>query len=90
MGMLPSKLREGDLMALDDELRFFRSHLIDMLGSNGEYEGKYSVIKGSDVQGPFETYEEALEAGYGRYGLVPFLVKKLERDGSILYFSRPL
>ncbi len=77
-------------MALDNELQFFREHLIDMLGVNDINEGKYTVIKGTDVQGPFDTYEAALEAGFGRHGLVPFLVKKLERNESVLYFSRPL
>jgi len=77
-------------MALDGELQFFRSHLIDMLGFNGENEGKYVVIRGTDVLAPFDHYEDALEAGYGRHGLVPFLVKKLERNESVLYFARPL
>ena len=77
-------------MALDYELQFYRLHLIDMLGVNDVNEGKYTVIKGNEVQGPFNTYEDALEAGYGRHGLVPFLVKKLERNESVLYFSRPL
>ena len=77
-------------MALDQELQFYRLHLIDMLGVNDVNEGKYTVIKGTDVQGPFDFYEDALEAGYSRYGLVPFLVKKIERNESVLYFSRPL
>jgi hypothetical protein len=77
-------------MALDQELQFYRLHLIDMLGVNDVNEGKYAVIKGTDVQGPFDLYEDALEAGYSRYGLVPFLVKKIERNESVLYFSRPL
>ncbi len=77
-------------MALENELQFYRLHLIDMLGVNDVNEGKFTVIKGNDVQGPFNSYEEALEAGYSRHGLVPFLVKKIERNESILYFSRPL
>jgi hypothetical protein len=77
-------------MALENELQYYRLHLIDILGEQDVNEGKYAVIKGNDFQGPFESYEDALEAGYGRYGLVPFLVKKIERTESILYFSRPI
>ncbi len=77
-------------MALENEIQYYRLHLIDMLGEDGINEGKYAVIKGNDFQGAFDTYEEALDAGYGRYGLVPFLVKKIERSESILYFSRTI
>ena len=77
-------------MALENELQYYRIHLLDMLGPDGENEGKYVVIKSKDFQGAFDTYEEALGAGYERYGLVPFLVKKLEKVESVLYFSRPI
>ena len=77
-------------MALENELQFYRLHLIDMLGVGDVNEGKYAVIKGTDVQGPFDTYEDALGAGYGRHGLVPFLVKNIERNESVLYISRPI
>lgn len=77
-------------MALENELQYYRLHLIDMLGVNDVNEGKFAVIKGNDFQGAFDTYEEALEVGYTRYGLVPFLVKKIEKCESVLYFSRPI
>jgi hypothetical protein len=82
--------RKGHAMALEDELQFYRMNVLEMLGDNDVNEGKYIVIKNIDFQGPFDTYEEALEVGYNRFGLVPFLVKKLERNESILYFSRPI
>jgi len=75
-------------MALENELQYYRLHLIDMLGVNDINEGKFAVIKGDDFQGAFESYEAALEAGYERYGLVPFLVKKIEREERVHYFSR--
>jgi len=77
-------------MALEYETEIYRLHLIDMLGVNDVNEGKFTAIRGGDIQGPFASYEDALEAGYERHGLVPFLVKKIERDESILYFSRAL
>jgi hypothetical protein len=77
-------------MALEYELEIYRTHLMELLGVNNVNEGKFAVIKDKDLQGPFETYEAALEVGYERYGLNPFLVKKIERNETILYFSRPL
>jgi hypothetical protein len=81
---------EGRPMALNQELQVYRLLLIDMLGVNDINEGKYVVIKGEHVLGMFETYEEALDFGYDHCGLTPFLVKKIERNESILYFSRPV
>jgi hypothetical protein len=80
----------GEPMALEHEIQVYRLHLIDMLGVNDINEGKFTVIKGDDIQGPFDSYEEALQFGYNKHGLVPFLVKKIERNESVLYFSRPL
>ncbi len=34
-------------------------------------EGKYILIRHEEISGPFETYDDALEAGYGKYGVVP-------------------
>ncbi len=77
-------------MSLNQELQYYRLHLIDMLGVNGVNEGKFVVIKGEHVLGVFETFEEALDLGYDRCGLTSFLVKRIERNESILYFSRPI
>jgi hypothetical protein len=77
-------------VALDHELQVYRLHLIDMLGVNDINEGRFVVIKGDEILGKFERYEDALQAGYDRYGLVPFLVRKIERNESVLYFSRPI
>ncbi len=77
-------------MALEHEVQVFRDHLIDLLGVNDINEGKYTVIKGDDIRGPFEIYESALEAGYNRHGLTSFLVKKIERNETVMYFSRDL
>lgn len=77
-------------MALEHEIEVYRSHLMDMLGVNNINEGKFTVIKGDDIAGPFGTYDEALEFGYNTHGLTPFLVKKIERNETVLYFSRPI
>jgi hypothetical protein len=41
-------------------------------------EGLYVVIQGEDLEGPVETYGDALRAGYRRFGLdQPFLVQQI-------------
>jgi hypothetical protein len=77
-------------MALEYEAKVYRTHLMDMLGVNDVNEGKFVVIKGDEISPPFETYEEALEAAYTRHGLGPFLIKRIERNETVLYFSRDL
>jgi hypothetical protein len=81
---------EGRLMALEHEAQIYRLHLIDMLGVNDINEGKFVVIKSEDISPVYDTYEDALEAAYQRHGLGPFLIKKIERNESVLYFSRDL
>ena len=77
-------------MELDHEVQVYQSRLMDMLGVNDVNEGKFVVIKGDDVSPPFETFDQALEVAYNRHGLGPFLIKKIERNETILYFSRDL
>jgi len=44
-------------------------------------EGKFVVIRGQEVAGTWGTYEDALQAAYERFGLTPFLVKKIQANG---------
>jgi hypothetical protein len=42
------------------------------------HEGKFVLIHGADVVGLFDSYEEALAAGYQKIGLdKPFFVRKI-------------
>jgi len=44
----------------------------------GRAEGLYVVIQGEDVEGPVETYRDALRVGYRRFGLDrPFVVQQI-------------
>ena len=74
-------------MPLEKELSVYDANLIDLVLAN---EGKYVVIFGSEIGGVFESYEEALKAGYDKYELEPFLVKQINRNEPIYYFSRDL
>ncbi len=73
-------------MALERELAVYNEHLMDLLAN----EGKYVVVHGEAIEGPFDSYEDALQAGYEKFGVVAFLVKQISRVEPIQYFSRDL
>jgi hypothetical protein len=50
--------------------------------------GKYVLIHGEDVIGVFGAYEDALKEGYEKFGLAPFLVKKIEAVEQVQYITR--
>lgn len=50
--------------------------------------GKHVLIKGSDVAGTYDTYEDALKVGYEKFGLEPFLIKKIAPAEQVSYFTR--
>lgn len=55
-----------------------------------ESEGKYVLIHGNDVAGVWDTYEDALKAGYAEFKLDPFLVKQIQGVDRIHFFTRDL
>lgn len=77
------KGRDVDFSA---ELTTYEEHLPELLDS----EGKFVLILGKEVSGPFGSYGDALDAGYEKYGLKPFLVKQIRAAEPIQYFSRDL
>ena len=60
-------------MALETELETYKAKLPTL---NTE-EGKFALVLGGDLE-VFRTYDDAIEAGYSRYGLGPFLVKRIQ------------
>jgi hypothetical protein len=50
--------------------------------------GKFVLIKGDEVSGIFDSYRDALIAGYERFQLEPFLVKQIAVVEKVLQFSR--
>ena len=73
-------------MALEKEIETYGRELPKLLAD----EGKYVVIRGSDVIGTYVSYEDALKSGYEKCGLTQFLVKKIQSVEQIQYFSRDL
>lgn len=72
--------------SLHKELARFQQLLPELIGE----EGKFALIHGSDLVGTYQSYEDALKVGYDRFGLKPFLVKKINGSESVAYFTRDL
>jgi len=73
------------VMPLEKELETFRSRLPELKGEN---EGKFVLIHGDEVAGFFTSYDDAIKAGYERFGLEPFLVKKILAIEQAQFISR--
>ena len=61
---------------LDTELATYEKHRDELLG---KAEGRYALIKGTQVDGVFESRSDAIMIGYQKFGNVPFLVKQIIR-----------
>ena len=53
-------------------------------------QGKYALVKGSELIDVFESYDDALKAGYAKFQLAPFLVKLIAPAEQVSYFTRDL
>lgn len=74
-------------MALERELATFKEKLPELLAADA---GKYVLIHGEDVSGVWETKTQALEEGYRRFGLEPFLVKRIVANETPIFVPRGL
>ena len=72
-------------MALEQELEVYRNRLPDLLRSD---RGKFVLIHGGRVDSIWETLDRALQEGYNRFGIAPFLVKEITEQEQEQYFSR--
>jgi hypothetical protein len=43
-------------------------------------EGRYVVLVGDEIEGPVDTFEEALRAGWRRFGLGPLYVRQIAAE----------
>lgn len=55
------------------EIAPYQRHFPELL----EQQGKFVLIKGAELAGTFDSYEDALTAGYRRIKLDSFLVKQI-------------
>ena len=71
---------------LHQELETYEKSRDQLLAQGAE---KYVVIQGTNILGVWETYTDALQAGYDKCGVDhPFLVKRIERIEKIQHFTR--
>lgn len=73
-------------MALEREQQTYEEHLNDLLPQIG----KFVLIRGTEVVDVYAAYEDALKAGYERFGTSGFMVKKIEAQATVHYFSRDI
>jgi hypothetical protein len=64
-------------MVLEQELETFRRELPELLK---EHEGEVVLIHEDKVDSFWKTEKEAYEAGCDRFGLKPFLIKKVQKE----------
>ena len=73
-------------MALEKEQATYARELPKLLAS----EGKHVLIRGDEVIGTYDTYNDALQIGYDKFGLNPFLVKRIQAVEQAHYFTRDI
>ncbi len=72
-------------MSLETELEIYRKNLPKLL----DQQGKFVLICGEEIAGIMGTYEDALRAGYEKFGLEkPFLVKEIKEKEKPRFFTR--
>ena len=70
---------------LKKELETYRRLLPSLL----DRQGQFAVISGEQLLGTFSTWEDACKVGYSTLGTAtPFLVKKIEENEQVNYFTR--
>lgn len=73
-------------MILEAEIETYNGCLSDLLAD----EGKYVLIQKTKILGTFDTYNDAIKAGYERCGLEPFLVKQIQAVDQVHFITREL
>jgi hypothetical protein len=53
-------------------------------------EGKYVVLVGEELEGPVDSFGDALRAGYRRFGRGPLYVKRVHSVESVVEVSRDI
>jgi hypothetical protein len=76
-------------LALEKELETFRRELAALL-SDPASRGRFALVRGDSVAGVYSDFDAALNAGYEKFGLEPFLVKEVTEHEEPRYFSRNL
>lgn len=73
-------------MALEQEQKTYQENMESLK----DQEGKFVLIRGDKIVGVYDTYQDALQAGYDEFKLEPFLVKQIRFVETIQFFTRDL
>ncbi len=73
---------EEVVMELQTERAYFEKNRERLLK---EHEGKFALIKGSELIGTFDTAEMAYITGVQRFGNVPLLIKQVVKEEGEVY-----
>jgi len=68
---------------LEEEVRFFYRSRQELLS---EDEGRFALIKGTQVVAMFDDEDSAIVEGVRRFGFEPFLVKQVLAQEPVRYF----
>jgi hypothetical protein len=71
---------------LEKELATYERHKSELLAQG---EGKFVVIQGDRTLGTWDTFEDAVKAGYATFGAKsPFLVKQVSTVDQVHFVTR--
>ena len=71
---------------LEREHQVYKDKLPTLKGD----EGKYALVCGNEFVGTFTSYPDALQIGYERCGLGPFLIKQINAIEVVAHFTRDI
>jgi hypothetical protein len=74
-------------MALEKELAVFQQKLPEFTADRS---GQWVLIHADDVVDFFASYEDAIKAGYTRFGLDSFLVKQIQALEQVQFVTRSI
>jgi hypothetical protein len=69
------------------ELVTYERHKEELVGA---HEGRFVLIHGDEIAGVWDTYQDALEAGYRQFNLEPFFVKQIRGIEQVQFFTRDI
>lgn len=72
--------------SLTREIQTYEARKAELLR---EAAGKYVLIRGEEVAGTFDDQMAAVRFGVRTYGVVPFLVRRIEEVESPIYLLSP-
>ena len=72
---------------LEDELATYERHRAELLGSA---QGKFVLIHDGEIGGVYDSKMDAINQGYEKFGVVPFLVKQIVPVEAPLNFTSNL